>query len=109
MDPAASLPLGSIDSDTLLEVCGAKWLQQGLANRVRHLAYDTRRISNGSHSVFFALRTAGRDGATFVDDAWRTGVRLFVVHPDFEVAPQWREGSFLAVGDTLLALQQVAA
>jgi len=109
MERAASLPLGSIDSETLQAVCSATWLQQGLSNRVQHLAYDTRRISNGTHSVFFALRTAGRDGAAFVDDAWRTGVRLFVVHPDFEVNHQWREGTFLAVGDTLLALQQVAA
>lgn len=109
MELAASLPLGSIDSETLHDLCGATWLQRGLSNRVQHLAYDTRRISNGTHSVFFALRSAGRDGAAFVDDAWRTGVRLFVVHHDFEVAPQWREGTFLAVGDTLLALQLVAA
>jgi alanine racemase len=109
MELAASLPLGSIDSEKLHELCSAVWLQRGLSQRVNHLAYDTRRISNGTRSVFFALRTAGRDGAAFVDDAWRTGVRLFVVHPDFEVAAQWREGSFLAVSDTLLALQQVAA
>lgn len=109
MELAASLPLGSIDSETLHDLCGATWLQRGLSNRVQHLAYDTRRISNGTHSVFFALRSAGRDGAAFVDDAWRTGVRLFVVHHDFEVAPQWREGTFLSVDDTLLAMQHAAA
>jgi len=101
--------MSAIDSATLQAVCGGRWLQEGPAITALHLAYDTRRISDGPRSVFFALRTASRNGAEFVSDAWRAGVRLFVVHPDFVGANRWQGGSFLAVGDTLLAMQQVAA
>lgn len=74
---------------------------------VRQLAYDSRKITDASHSLFFALRNI-RDGHHFIADAYQKGIRNFVVsHPDLE----WQSypgANFLWVDDVLAALQQLA-
>lgn len=71
------------------------------------LAYDTRKIRRGAHSLFFALKNM-RDGHSFIGDAYRKGVRAFVVSQrDLDVS-LYPEGNFIWVADVLLALQQLA-
>lgn len=73
----------------------------------RYIATDTRRISFPADTIFFALITARRNGHQFVADAYEQGVRLFVVSetPDAPIA----DATYLIVGNTLQALQQLAA
>lgn len=72
------------------------------------LLTDSRQVTDGSHSLFFALKTARNDGHRFISQLMADGVRMFVVNtlPDY---PKSEEVVFLVVENTLDALQQLAA
>ncbi|RYY90467.1 MAG: bifunctional UDP-N-acetylmuramoyl-tripeptide:D-alanyl-D-alanine ligase/alanine racemase [Chitinophagaceae bacterium] len=94
---------------TIAGVVGASLLQEGDPERsIAHLLHDSRAVTFPDASLFFALVTPRSDGHRFIDDAWRKGVRAFVVskHPPPDAFPG---ASFLFVGDTLAALQSLAA
>lgn len=94
---------------------GSVWIRRGLSatQPVGEWIYDTRRCTHPDRGIFLALSGAntGRDGHRFLDEAYRLGVRNFLV----------REGtvdlfsaddsvvSILAVPDPLKALQELAA
>ena len=75
---------------------------------VEHLITDSRHVAFASTGLFFALRGPGRDGHAFIAEAYRQGVRYFVVGrlPDGETLP---EACFIQVADTLEALQMLAS
>ncbi len=75
---------------------------------IEHLLTDSRRIAFPSTSLFFALTSSRRDGHQFIDELYNQGVRNFVVknEPDFYKFP---EANFLITGNTLTALQSLAA
>lgn len=78
------------------------------ARQIYDLAYDSRKIRNAEHSLFFALKNV-RDGHTFIPDAYQKGVRAFVVSCediDISLCP---EASFFWVEDVLTALQELAS
>ncbi|RYY38635.1 MAG: bifunctional UDP-N-acetylmuramoyl-tripeptide:D-alanyl-D-alanine ligase/alanine racemase [Chitinophagaceae bacterium] len=90
-------------------VVGASVLQEGDPDRsIAHLLHDSRAVTFPDSSLFFALVTPRSDGHRYIDDAWRKGVRAFVVsqHPPVDAFPG---ASFLYVTDALLALQTLAA
>src|SRR5690606_12940124 len=77
------------------------------ARQIYELAYDSRKIRNAGHSLFFALKNV-RDGHTFIPDAYQKGVRAFVVsRKDIDIA-LYPEASFFWVDDVLKALQELA-
>ncbi|PRD48224.1 bifunctional UDP-N-acetylmuramoyl-tripeptide:D-alanyl-D-alanine ligase/alanine racemase [Sphingobacterium haloxyli] len=71
------------------------------------LAYDSRKIRNAEHSLFFALKNV-RDGHTFISDAYQKGVRAFVVSRDDIDTTLCPEASFFWVNDALKAMQDLA-
>lgn len=71
------------------------------------LAYDSRKIRNAEHSLFFALMNV-RDGHTFIPDAYQKGVRAFVVSREDIDVVSYPEASFFWVDDVLVALQKLA-
>jgi alanine racemase len=76
-------------------------------DQVIRVSTDTRKINIGQNTLFFALRSPNRSGAQFIENAYKKGVRLFVIHKnDPEVKLQgitvWR------VEDPLFALQELA-
>lgn len=74
---------------------------------ISELAYDSRKIRKGANSLFFALKNV-RDGHLFIDDAYRKGVRSFVVsRKDIDFA-SYGDANFIVVRDTLSALQELA-
>ncbi len=75
-------------------------------NAISVLYTDSRRIANPSGGIFFALN-GRRNGHEFVSDAYRAGIRDFVLQQQ----PQgyFPEANFLLVNDVLLALQMLAA
>lgn len=93
----------------LVKITAGKLLREGLSNDISELAYDTRRLAMPERAAFFALKTAGADGADYIDAAYRAGVRTFVVGVDFFPDKRWYEGSFVAVDSPLKALQAIAA
>lgn len=71
------------------------------------LAYDTRKIRNGIQSIFFALKNI-RDGHQFIGEAYRKGVRAFIVSDqdiDLSIYP---DANFIWVREVMTALQQLA-
>ncbi|GAB4092774.1 type III PLP-dependent enzyme domain-containing protein [Flaviaesturariibacter terrae] len=94
---------------TIAEVLEAQLLQPGDPERpIAHLLHDSRAVTFPDSSLFFALVTARSDGHRFVEDAWRKGVRAFVVSQEMDTTP-FEGASFLLVPDTLRALQALAA
>lgn len=74
---------------------------------IKYLVVDSRRISFAKESIFFALKTATRDGQSYIEEAYEQGVRNFVVQQTFDTV-QFPEANFFFVANTLLALQQIA-
>jgi len=72
------------------------------------LAFDTRKLVEPARALFFALH-GNRDGHAFLEDAYRAGVRNFVVRTDFASADTFPEANLLFVPDTLRALQDLSA
>jgi len=70
------------------------------------LLTDSRRISNPSEGLFFAL-SGRRNGHEFIAEAYAAGVRNFVVKQGPEIKVP--EANFLIVDDVLGALQTLAA
>lgn len=84
-----------------------RYLLVDAAQQVDELAYDSRKIRNAERSLFFALKHV-RDGHTFIADAYKQGVRAFVVSREDLPVERYPQASFFWVADVLLALQQLA-
>ena len=67
---------------------------------VRTLGYDSRKLTDVEHTLFFALK-GRRDGHTFIDEAYRTGVRNFVISDDRFNSRKYKDANFLKVEDTV--------
>ncbi len=120
----------------LTEVIAAIQPQEVIGNpadqEVTYLLTDSRQLGSSqapepATTLFFALRTAKNDGAHYIPDLYKQGVRLFVVNTKSFVfehrGPQracsngvkgsgllsLSEAVYLLVEDTLAALQQLAA
>ena len=92
----------------IFSVIGGRWVQFHADDAVEQLLLDSRRLIFPASSLFFALRGPRRDGGRFVGELYKRGVRNFVVGND------WRsidlpEANIIAVEDTLVALQALAA
>lgn len=74
---------------------------------IRYLIYDSRKINDPKHSLFFALK-GNKDGHDFIDIVYGLGVRNFVVVNGFVPVRDYVDANFLFVEDTLVALQTLA-
>lgn len=75
---------------------------------VSRVLLDSRQLYEPAQCIFFALQGPRRDGHQFIGELYQKGVRAFVVSrsPDPSVCPG---AVILQVGDTLQALQSLAA
>jgi alanine racemase len=71
------------------------------------VAYDTRKILNPKNTVFFALNGEFRDGHQYLGDAYKLGIRLFVVSQPIDKS-SFPEAQFFTVNSGLKALQHLA-
>lgn len=69
--------------------------------QIKYLSFDTRTISRGAETIFIALKTDHRDGHDFLKDAYRKGVRNFIVDRKLP----YRDVNYALVANTLEALQ----
>lgn len=72
------------------------------------LLYDSRKIADKEHGLFFALE-GRRDGHTYIHDAYAKGVRNFVVADDRINPAVFPDANFIVVASPLAAMQQLAA
>lgn len=76
---------------------------------VNWLLTDSRSLCFPGETLFFALRTRRNDGARYVADLYRRGVRVFCVREDCDMSgADIPHAVILRVGDTLRALQDLA-
>lgn len=91
------------------QILAATWLQQvDLSAEIEYLLLDSRQITAPVVSLFFALTGKRHDGHRYIADAYKAGVRQFVVSQDVAVETL-PEANVLKVADTLDALQLLAA
>lgn len=84
---------------------------------IRHLLTDSRRLgSEPEATLFFALKTAKNDGATYIPQLTERRVRVFVLEKSsldqlaqLDQLVQLNQLVFLVVDSSLAALQQLAA
>lgn len=78
------------------------------SNQTIHaIAFDTRRIIDGKDILFFALTGKFRNGHGFIGDAYKKGVRTFVVSEKHS-QKEFPDAVFIKVENTLKALQLLA-
>lgn len=99
--------MGKYTAAEIAEIIAAQTLLPQPQSSIEALITDTRKIHNAPQSLFFAL-TATRDGHHYVDDAYRAGVRNFVVSKRLSEFETFADANFFRVDDTLLALQSIA-
>lgn len=73
---------------------------------IKMLLIDSRTIINAQITLFFAI-AAQRDGHTFIADAYKNGIRNFVI-ADPAYAEKYPDANFLLVKDVIKALQNLA-
>ena len=97
-----------ISYDELISIVSAKPINHRLNGRFSSIAFDSRKIADGTNAVFFALSGEFQDGHDFISDAYRKGVRTFIVSQSVE-AHNFQDAQFFQVDDVLNALQDLAA
>ncbi len=94
--------------EAIVNITGGRLQQQGAGGSIAHLVYDSRKIAFAQTSLFFAFSSGGGDGHRFLEDAYRKGVRHFVV--GHEVAADRFPGSdIIVVENVLKSFQALAA
>lgn len=74
---------------------------------VQDIVYDTRSFFVAHSALFIALNTGKRNGHVYISEAYRKGIRNFLV--DEDIALPGEEVNIIRVPDVLKALQQWAA
>lgn len=93
---------------TIFSIIGGAFISNdSLTPEIQHLVYDSRRVQQGSSSLFFALITEHNDGHNYVGDAYKKGIRNFVVSKPIDIS-DLEECTIISVEDTLIALQKLA-
>ncbi len=78
-----------------------------LDSTVTDLSFDSRKISEGASTIFFALKGIKSNGHDYLESAYTQGVRNFVISQKL-LTDKYPEANFIKVTDTLIALQQLA-
>ena len=91
---------------TICSVVQARFLQRDADDMIDSLVYDSRRIQQPAAALFFALKTGHNDGHRYLADAYKKGIRNFIVS---EAPGELAEANVLLVEDTLDALQDLAS
>ncbi|MEG1649487.1 MAG: alanine racemase, partial [Rikenellaceae bacterium] len=73
------------------------------------VSHDSRTIFYGEGVLFVALSAGRYDGHFYLTDAYKSGVRAFMVSKEFENYSSFPLSGFVVVDDTLKALQTLAA
>lgn len=91
----------------IIEICYGKPLLAAHNGNVHVIYYDSRKISLGTQAIFVCIKTKNRDGHLYMEEAYKKGVRTFLV--DKTVAlNSFPEATIIQVSDVLVALQKWA-
>lgn len=100
------LPFYSVQE--ICTIANGRFLQQQNHAAIRYLVTDSRSIQQPESVLFFALKTQHNNGHFYVPDAYKKGVRNFVVGEQVMLS-ELANANVILVEDTLQALQALAA
>jgi alanine racemase len=89
------------------EIIGGTLIQAGLETEIKHIVLDSRQFQVREGSVFFALSGDLNDGHQHAGEAFRKGIRNFVVSKDIPKR-DFPGANIVSVSNTLSALQSLA-
>lgn len=75
---------------------------------VTAVVFDSRQVLENDKSIFVAIKTEKNDGHFFVEDAYKKGIRNFIVESSEKVEP-FSDVNFFVVENSVEALQTLAA
>ncbi len=91
-------------SSDIQTICTGSFLQNTNQEAIHSIAYDTRKIHQGSTTLFACLKTATNNGHKYIEEGYKKRVRFFLV--DENVATKkFPEATFIKVNSVLEALQ----
>lgn len=76
--------------------------------KISQLCIDSRKAAWQSHAIFIALKGARADGHRYILDAWKHGVRNFLVEDTIDLT-EMPEGNYISVPHVLEAFHHMAA
>ncbi len=76
---------------------------------VKEIVTDSRQISYADGIIFIAIPGKNHDGHNFIRTLFQSGVRVFLVEKLVESVNSFPGAAFIIVGDTIAALQALAA
>lgn len=92
----------------IANIVGAVWKNiSNTSTEIETLCYDSRKLANHRHAVFFAL-SGRRDGHQYIQDVYQAGIRNFVLKKDTVEEGRFLDCNLIFVDDTLVALQDLA-
>ena len=93
--------------NNIQDITHGKILVSECNSTIHSIAFDTRKIADGNSVLFFALTGEFRNGHAFIEEAYKKGVRQFVVSESIDVST-YQNSTFIQVENTLWALQEIA-
>lgn len=93
---------------TICTVMHGSLICQATDDVIEYLVYDSRSMQQPETSLFFALVTEHNNGHRFIEDAYKKGIRNFVVSDEAPVS-SLNDCNIILVIDTLAALQALGA
>lgn len=93
--------------NTICTAVGGRFLQNVSDAEISELVYDSRKVQSAAGALFFALKTSHGNGHLFLQDAYKAGVRNFIVEE--QEIEHLAGANMILVNNSLKALQQLAA
>ncbi|MDB5120347.1 MAG: alanine racemase [Sphingobacteriales bacterium] len=94
--------------EELRKVLGANVSISNQEVKIKTVLTDSRKLTDIHHAVFFALK-ARRDGHSFINEVYKSGIRNFVISDaNFDLS-LYKGSNFYIVNDSLQALQKLAS
>lgn len=96
----------SYSIQTICSVVKGNFIAQYNNDLIENLIYDSRRIQQPSSSLFFALKTEYNDGHKYLMNAYKKGIRNFIVSEKHSNG--FSDSNIILVEEVLEALQKLA-
>lgn len=80
----------------------------GITQSVNYILYDSRAQQKYVESMFVALIGHRQDGHQYIEEAYKKGIRSFLISNNNSINKEWRDATFILVDNTLCALHLLA-
>lgn len=94
--------------DEIFDSIKGEWLQHYANTSLEYLSLDSRKTSNPSKTIFWAITSESGDGSDYIAPLYKAGVRNFVTQKKQNVS-KFKEANFILVNNSVDALQDLAA